>query len=139
MVSDPLRVSALLRPQRRRLCAALAGAGLVAFAWIAGGFRAFTWQSTVSVAIPGVALVALAARGKPARIPSPDRLDLCGASYWLIAAFSFFEWECAAWMDGSRPWHPTLSVILAPLFDHHMIKSAAFLTWMIGGWELLRR
>ncbi len=116
------------------VCAVVAG-----YSWLAGGIASFTAAAAAAVAIPLAMLAVIAALRPPGRIPPPERLDVTGASYWAIVAIAFFEWEAAAFRDGSHWWHPTLSIVTGPLFHHHLVKSAAFAVWLLSGWGLIRR
>jgi len=119
--------------------AAIAGAAVAGYSWLAGGTASFTTAATVAVAIPWVVLTGIAMRWPPERIPPPERLDIAGASYWAIAAVMFFEWEASGFRDGSQWWHPTLSIVTGPLLQHHAVKSAALAVWLLAGWGLIRR
>src|SRR6266571_1705059 len=88
---------------------------------------------------PWAVLTAVAVLRPPRRIPPPEGLDVTGASYWAVVAILFFEWEAAAFRDGSQWWHPTLSIATGPLLHHHGVKSAAFAVWLLAGWGLIRR
>jgi hypothetical protein len=118
---------------------AAVGAGVAWYSWLAGGISSFTTAATISVALPWAVLAVIAYRWPPERIPPPERLDVAGASYWAIAAMMFFEWEAAAFRDGSHWWHPTLSAAVGPMLHTHTVKSAVFAAWLLAGWGLIRR
>src|SRR5262249_8072405 len=88
---------------------------------------------------PGLLLAAIAVAWPPQRIPPPERLDITGMFYWVIAVAALFEWEASAWKDDSLPWHPSLTDLINPLLDPHIVKSAAILLWILVGWALVRR
>ncbi len=117
----------------------IVGAVVAGYSWLAGGIASFTAAATVAVAIPWAVLTAVAVLRPPRRIPPPEGLDVTGASYWAVVAILFFEWEAAAFRDGSQWWHPTLSIATGPLLHHHGVKSAAFAVWLLAGWGLIRR
>lgn len=127
------------RPAGWRTRGVVIAAGLASYAWVLGGLAPFTAKSLVGVLIPGAVLGAIAWGRPPARIPAPERLDLRGASYWLIAVAALFEWEASAFKDNSLPWHPSLTDLINPLLDPHLIKSAAIVVWLLVGWALVRR
>ncbi|SRR5216683_1340313 len=141
MTTEPLpRSGGDLPRQRGRLVRrTLTGAALASCSWIAGAAAPFSLTALVSVLVPGVVLGAIACRWPPERIPAPARLDITGVSYWAICLIALFEWEAASYQSGSRPWHPTLSLVVGPVLQPHAVRSAAFLGWLLLGWGLVRR
>jgi hypothetical protein len=118
---------------------ALICAGLLVYSWFAGSTVPFTWSSLLIVLLPG-AVIGLIAYGRPVRrIPPPDRLDLTGSFYWVIAIAALFEWEASAFRDFTNTWHPPLSNLIAPALGVHELKAAAVLMWLLAGWGLVRR
>lgn len=128
----PLRTG---RPARDTVIAAV----LLGYAWVLGGLHPFTMNSLVGVLIPGFVIGAIAYGRPPERIPPPEKLDITGTSYWLIAVAALFEWEASAFKDNSAPWHPALTTLINPLIGPHMLKSAAVVVWLMVGWGLVRR
>jgi hypothetical protein len=119
--------------------AAAISAALAAYAWFDATAAPFTTRSLVGVLIPGVVLAGIAYVKPPRRIPSPQRLDIQGISYWLICVTALFEWEASAWRDNSLPWHPSLTNLINPFLGVHLVKTAAILVWLLAGWELVKR
>jgi hypothetical protein len=117
----------------------LVATGLVAYAWIDATAAPFTTRALVGVLIPGAVLGAIAYGRPPQRIPPPRGLDAIGFSYWVIAVVALFEWEASAYGDNSRYWHPSLTNLINPLLQPHVMKSAAILVWMLAGWGLVKR
>ena len=130
-----------LWPGRRgnRLRAAVIGVVLAGYAWAAGAAEPLTTTALVFVLIPGVVLAAIAYAWPPERIPPPDKLDITGLFWWVIAVAALFEWEASAYKDNSLPWHPSLTDLINPLIGPHLVKSAAILLWIMVGWALVRR
>jgi hypothetical protein len=123
----------------RRARVTLIGIVLAGYAWVAGSTVPFSTASLVSVLIPGVVLAVIAYRWPPRRIPPPDKLNITGMSYWAICLAALFEWEASAFRDNTRTWHPSLTDLINPLIEPHLIKSAAIVVWMLAGWALVRR
>lgn len=117
----------------------LIGAAVIGYAWVLGGLAPFTMKSLVGVLIPGAVIGAIAYGRPPERIPAPDRLDITGASYWLIAVALLFEWEASAFKDNSVTWHPALTTLVNVIIGPHPLKSAAVVIWLMVGWGLVRR
>jgi hypothetical protein len=122
-----------------RVRKAVIGAGLAAYAWVAGAMPPFTARSLLSVLVPGAVLGAIAYGHPPRRIRPPDHIDVAGFSYWAIGVALLFEWEASAVISGSRWWHPSLTELVNPLIGPHPLKSAAMAAWLLSGWALVRR
>src|SRR5499427_7928189 len=78
-------------------------------------------------------------RCRRAGLHPPEKLDITGMFYWVIAVAALFEWEASAWKDNSLPWHPSLTDLINPLLGPHLVKSTAILLWILVGWALVRR
>jgi type IV secretory pathway VirB2 component (pilin) len=130
-----------LWPGRRgkRLRTAVIGVVLAGYAWAAGAAAPLTTTALVFVLIPGVVLAAIAYAWPPERIPPPDRLDVTGMFWWVIAVAALFEWEASAYKDNSLPWHPSLTDLINPMIGPHVLRSTAILLWIMVGWALVRR
>jgi hypothetical protein len=130
-------------PQRRPgggpIRKAVIGSGLVGYSWLAGGTAPFSTKALLSVLVPGAVLGAIAYGRPPERVPAPDRLDLAGFSYWIIAVAALFEWEASAFTDNSAWWHPSLTNLITPALGPQPVKSAAVLLWLLAGWGLVKR
>lgn len=116
----------------------LAVCGAAAFAWFAAGFASFTWQATVAVGVAGLAVLALGLRRRP---PGGRRVHERPRGYWVwvMWALALTVWWGSAFLAGSRPAHPTLSLLLDPALELHPVRAVAFLGWLLAGWMLVRR
>ena len=112
---------------------------LAVYSWVVAAAAPFSRGALVGVVIPGAVVGLIASARPPERIPPPAELDMVGMSYWMICLAAFFEWEASAWRDNSWPWHPSFTNLLDPLLAPHLIKTGAFLVWMLAGWALVRR
>jgi hypothetical protein len=133
---DGLRARARVRHPVRT---AAAGAGLLAYSWIAAGTAPFTRNALLVVLIPGVVLAVIAYGRPPERIPPPEHMDVAGFSYWAICIAALFEWEASAFRDDARWWHPALTTLIDPMLGARPVKAAAILIWLLTGWALVRR
>ncbi|HYB87114.1 MAG TPA: hypothetical protein VEC76_09705 [Streptosporangiaceae bacterium] len=125
--------------RRNRMRTAAIAIVLAVYAWVAGSVPPFSTAALVMVLIPGVVLAVIAYGWPPERIPAPDKLDITGMFWWVIAVAALFEWEASAYKDNSLPWHPSLTDLINPLLGPHIVKSAAILLWILVGWALVRR
>jgi hypothetical protein len=135
--------SALERPRNPALATA-AVAGVLAYAWVGGGFRRFTMPATGAVVLPGAVVLYLAAWRPPPRVPPPRRIDPAGARAWAALALALCLWELWAFLHQPTPTvgsydHPTLSVLSDLLLASHPARSLALLAWLGCGRSLLRR
>jgi hypothetical protein len=124
-----------MTPKVRRAAVAV---GLCCFAWAAGTYAPFSWQSETTVITVGGIFCVLAFSDAPRR-EAPRRVTVDGASYWVIATFAFFEWEVAAAVDRVDKDQPTLSEILDPVLDYHGSRAVAYALWVLAGWRLISR
>ena len=127
-------------PTRSRWLIASAVAGLVAYSWIAAGFRPFTLAEEVMVAIPAVLVFAAAWRSSRRTEPRVvDRSPRWSAGVWLGLVVVAFTWELSAFFSGPRVDHPTLSVIADEVMSVHPGRALVFLLWLALGWLLVAR
>ncbi|MEV6335889.1 hypothetical protein AB0M12_14380 [Nocardia vinacea] len=130
----------LARPFRRRMLLLVVGVVLAA-----GGAatRPFSWQATVLVVVPVVAVSVLALRTRPEQIPRTTRLRR-GVVVWSTLLVGASVWEVYAFVrqpDWTRPndLHPTLSTLLDPAVEQLPLRFAGWLVWLGAGWWLVSR
>jgi hypothetical protein len=132
--------STLRRGQQRGAVRVVVVAGALALSALAGAVDSLTLPAAALVLVVGGMVVVAALRRRPAkRRPAPDRLDPVGLWPWLALVFAFAAWELVALRLGSTPDHPSLSILLDPVLDDQLVRSAAFLAWLSLGAYLARR
>lgn len=132
--------SQLDRGRRHDLGRLLNVAVALALAVLAGRVASLTWPAALVVGIVGGVVVGVSLqRSQEGRRPAPERLDPVGAAAWLALVVAILAWELIALLQGSTAEHPSLSILLDPLFDDHVVRSAAFLGWLSLGVYLSRR
>jgi len=115
---------------------------VLAFSWIAAGYRPFTQPMNAAVALPALVLVVVSWRrsdfGKSsgADLVRPSR---AGTAIWVVLLAVLTAWELAAYASSPRHDHPTLSSISDSLMSVHLGRAAAFLGWLVVGWALFVR
>ncbi len=119
----------------RRATALLAVA--LAYAWLAGGLRPFTWPAAVSTALGGLAIFTLAWRHRAT--PAPVRHDRGYLVAWTIWLAAVTGWELWALSMTPRSKHPTISSLINSAIETHPGRSVAVLAWLAFGWWLARR
>ncbi len=125
-------------PLRRRLHRGLLPAAVV-YAWVGGSFDSFTTASVLAVGFPGVLGVLTASSRWPDERAvgprRPPRAALVWAAWFVATAL----WEAYAFLKGSTPAHPTLSVLLDGPLANHAVRTVFFFGWLNLGWRLLQR
>jgi hypothetical protein len=115
----------------------------VLFAGVVGSLRRYTLPTTVAVGVPAAIVLVWAWRASPrGRVDRP--LGALGASAWIVVFVGFGLWELAALVSQPAllvddPRHPTVSVLLDPLFAHHLGRSVGLGLWLAVGWFLVER
>ncbi|HEV2777767.1 MAG TPA: hypothetical protein VGX25_00045 [Actinophytocola sp.] len=121
----------------------LAAVGCVGYGVMVGGWVPASVPVKVAVALPGLAILPLAWRvGSASTAPRP------GAGRWVWAAVmvAVCLWELNSFLRQPDPRtasydHPTLSVVLTPLFEAREVRSALLVGWLAVGlwlaWRLL--
>jgi hypothetical protein len=111
----------------------------IVYAWIAGGFASFTWESNVAVFAPGALFLLIAFLRPPPRLPPGRPVTRRAVLVWVVVLGAFTVMELLNLFLGSTHAHPTLSILMAPVLENHFAKFAAVLVWLRVGAELLRR
>lgn len=108
--------------------------------WLIGPWRAATVPMVIAVALPGLLLLPLALFHRP-RVPRPasgGRPVRSGWRVWAVIGVLICLWELAAFLQQESPTqssydHPTLSVILGPLFESTASRTWLFAAWLAAG------
>jgi hypothetical protein len=115
-------------------------AAALSMAVLAGRLASLTWPAALVVGLVGGTVVGLSLQRSPTPgRRAPDRIDPVGAAAWLALVVAVLAWELIALLQGSTAEHPSLSVLLDPLLNDPVVRSAAFLGWLSLGVYLLRR
>lgn len=116
----------------------IAWVGIAVYCWIVGSFRSFTWQSDLAVLGPSIVIFGLGLARPPSRRPIPIRIPRRGAVAWGVPLAVFCVLEIVNDLYGSTYNHPTLSIMLDPVFDGHFWRSTGIFVWITSGWALAR-
>jgi hypothetical protein len=109
---------------------------VVGYAALAALCRPLTVAAAVAVALPGIALVVLAARRPP-----PPRIVLAPrhVAPWVGLVGVFATWEATAALWGNDAAHPTLSLLLDPVLATYPGRVAGWIAWLgVGRWLVIR-
>lgn len=109
------------------------------YAVVMGQLHSFTWESTLGLTLAGaVALWVGLDRDRP-RLPAAPRPSWVGIGAWAVPILGFSALEIVNDLLGSTYQHPTLSVLMDPVLENPVYRTAAVALWLLTGWELLRR
>jgi hypothetical protein len=121
----------------------------VIYAAIATSFKPFTLAMLITVAIPSAVVLTVAvARGwlRPRLATEPsgaphrlNRTDAVGLAIWLVLIAVALGFQLAMFVSNPRSTYPTLSSLLAGVFDTRVLRAGAFALWLWLGWYLLDR
>jgi hypothetical protein len=135
-------------------------ATVLAYSWWATDFRPFTLPIRLATAIPGVLLLALAARdqrgrsalrawvaswgllvdrSEPRRPPRRRIAWRAGTVVWTLLIAAISTWEVLARVQAPRSLYPTLSSLSDSVTREHAARFLAFVLWLLFGRDLLRR
>ena len=120
------------------------------YAAIATNFKPNTRAMLITIAIPGAVVLAVAvARGwlRPARLAAEpagasrrsSRADALGLAIWLVLIAVAVGFQLAMFVSNPRSVYPTLSSLVAGVFDTRAFRAGAFALWLWLAWYLLNR
>jgi hypothetical protein len=110
---------------------------IVGYALLAALARPLTAPAVLTVAAPGVLLLAVRAR-RPVAEPA---VPLTGGAVvaWSALAAGVAAWWLVAFTWGNDTDHPTLSLLLDPVFDTYPGRLLGWLVWLGAGRWLATR
>jgi hypothetical protein len=122
----------------------------VIYAAIATNFKPHTRAMLITIAIPSaVVLTAAVARGwlRPARLATvpveasqrSNRADAVGLAIWIVLFAVAIGFQLAMFVSNPRSVYPTLSSLVAGVFDTRVLRAGAFALWLWLAWYLLDR
>jgi hypothetical protein len=122
----------------------------VIYAAIATNFKPHTPAMLIMIAIPGAVVLAVAgARGwlRPGRLATEptgarhrsNRADAVGLAIWIVLIAVAFGFQLAMFVSNPRSEYPTLSSLVAGVFDTRALRAGAFALWLWFAWYLFDR
>ena len=122
----------------------------VIYAAIATSFQPNTRAMLITIVIPAaVVLTAAVARGwlRPGPVASEPstashrstRADVVGLAIWLVLLAVAVGFQLLMFMSNPRTVYPTLSSLVAGVFDTRALRAGAFALWLWFAWYLLDR
>jgi hypothetical protein len=119
--------------------AVLVGLACLLYGWVIGQWSAPSTPLAVAIALPGLVVLALALRvGRALRAPVRP-----GWWSWALVGVLICVWELVAFLQQASPDqgsfdHPTLSVILDPVFAAPLPRVLLLAGWLAAGVMLAR-
>lgn len=109
-----------------------------AYGWVVGHWTPNTMPVRLLVAVPGLAIIPFAWR-----VVDTDRTLPSRRWWWAVAGVLVCLWELTSFLFQPDPdvgvyEHPTLSVILDPVFGRPDLRSLLVALWLVAGVGLLR-
>ena len=114
----------------------LGAAAVLAYGWWATGLPGFSAIATVAVV--GAGAVAMAGAARRGRRVAP-RVRSSELVPWLVLFGALAAVQAAAYLQGPRSHHPTLSSLANAALDTHLARALAFAAWIGGCVHLARR
>lgn len=112
----------------------------VVLAAIGGQLPPFSPEATLYVLTLGGVLTWLGLSRRVVRTyccHSDDRY--AQSAWWLLPILVAAPMEATNYLLGSTHQHPTISILLDPLFAGEPARTALYLGWLAGFWALVRR
>lgn len=116
----------------------------IAYAWIVGAFKRYSWPATSAVVVLGCLMVAIGWQG-----PLRHRAALTGQALrrtwlWAVVLVAGGLWELSSLLQQPHLTtdsyaHPTISALTDPLLASHPGRSIALGGWLLIGWFLAGR
>ena len=118
--------------------AAVMGAAAT-YAVVMGELQSFTWESALGLALAWAVVLWVGLDRDRPRLPAAPRPSWAGIGAWAVPILGFSALEIVNDLLGSTYQHPTLSVLMDPVLENPVNRTAAVAVWLLTGWELLRR
>jgi hypothetical protein len=124
---------------RQPIRLALAACVTVAYGWWATGLPPFSTSATVAVVGPGAVVALVAVGRRPVPRTATARPDTRSGLIWGGLVAALVGWQLAAWAQGPRSQHPTLSSLVNDALEPRPMRAIAFALWLAGAAWLGRR
>jgi hypothetical protein len=109
---------------------------ILGYALLAAFARPLTAPAVAAILLPGSALLLRGIRRAPIRIVRVTRSTVM---VWVGLGLLFCAWELVAYYSGNDLAHPTLSILLDPVFATYPGRVAGYLAWLLTGAWLVSR
>jgi hypothetical protein len=116
---------------------------VLAYAAFAATLDPNTWPSAIAVVVPAAVLGVVALRRHRPSTHAWSPLMRRSVKIWAVLIVIGLLWE--AWAFFHQPaWdvasfdHPTLSTLVTPALDEHVVRFAAWALWLYAGLRLVR-
>jgi hypothetical protein len=105
---------------------------------IGGLLPSFSIQANLYVLLIGGTMMWLGLSGRVPKRAAPTGLG-GGAAWWLVPSLFLAIVELINFVLGSSYSHPTLSLLMDPLLDGYLARTAIYFGWLSAFWGLVRR
>jgi len=135
MEPQPRAISDDVRPWDRPLVVVPV---LVLVSSVGGLFPSFSVSGNLYVLAVGGTFMWMGLAGVAGRRPAPRRIPRAGM-LWLIPAALLAVVEAITFGLRDAENFPTLSLIMDPLLEDYLARSAVYFAWLTAFWGLIRR